>query len=86
VALCFLMLAVAAWASGCPNNCSGRGVCINRSVCQCYPNWAGVDCSYRSLPLLSFFSPFRFVLCPPRKIFISRHQTDLAPLCSNSCS
>lgn len=44
---------MAAWASGCPNNCSGRGVCINRSVCQCYPNWAGVDCSYQDVAITS---------------------------------
>jgi hypothetical protein len=43
--LLVLVFAAAALAA-CPNSCSGHGVCINRKVCQCYTNWAGVDCSY----------------------------------------
>jgi hypothetical protein len=33
------------WAgTGCPNNCSGNGVCVSGN-CSCNVGWVGVDCS-----------------------------------------
>eukprot|EP01087_Luapelamoeba_hula_P013987 TRINITY_DN403_c0_g1_i1.p1 TRINITY_DN403_c0_g1~~TRINITY_DN403_c0_g1_i1.p1 ORF type:complete len:607 (+),score=43.39 TRINITY_DN403_c0_g1_i1:60-1823(+) len=44
VALLLACLVLSAWAS-CPNNCSGKGTCVNNK-CNCTGNWAGEDCSY----------------------------------------
>jgi len=31
----------------CPNDCNGKGICNAASVCECYPNYMGNDCSER---------------------------------------
>jgi len=36
--------------AGCPNACSGNGVCVAGDMCQCNRNWAGADCSQRVCP------------------------------------
>ena len=37
-------------AAGCPNACSGGGVCSVNEICQCYPELTGDDCSQRLCP------------------------------------
>ncbi len=40
-----------ALAGGCPNNCSGNGVCdTNTNFCSCDAGWIGVDCGTPSCP------------------------------------
>lgn len=34
------------WAR-CPNDCNGKGTCNSASVCECYTNYMGNDCSQR---------------------------------------
>ena len=35
-------------SAACPNDCTGRGVCSDASVCECYTGYHGADCSKRS--------------------------------------
>lgn len=29
----------------CPRNCTGRGLCVETNICECYGNYSGSDCS-----------------------------------------
>jgi len=40
------------WFGGCPNNCSGLGVCSNgSSICSCVENVFGVDCRFNYITI-----------------------------------
>jgi len=39
------LLASLPGASGCPNDCSGRGRCVTGGRCHCLPQFTGPDCS-----------------------------------------
>jgi len=50
-ALLLLALTLTATVNaGCPNSCSGHGICGANDVCTCHRNWDNSDCSGRKCP------------------------------------
>jgi len=45
--VCFALVLATALA-GCPNGCSGNGICGANDKCSCHQNWQGSDCSLRT--------------------------------------
>lgn len=48
--LSVVVLVVAVGDSGCPNRCTGNGVCGSRGRCACNEGYRGADCSLRICP------------------------------------
>ncbi|EQC38194.1 hypothetical protein, variant [Saprolegnia diclina VS20] len=46
------------WASQCPNDCSGHGLCHFQGVCQCSQSFMGADCSLLKCPMAAAWADY----------------------------